>query len=108
MKVCPKCGRKWPDHAKFCPVDGELLQEESKEDNTAAKNRVEKKKEPKGQPKFSETKWFMVGEHLDEIDDVSTEDLPPEDLNKVYKKENELPKEIRKKYSLEFTDKEDK
>ena len=102
MKVCPKCGRRWPDHAKFCPVDGERLVEEEEQPS--------KEEEPRPGPagkRFSETKWFMVGDHIKD-EGISPEDLPPEDLDEVYKKTSEIPKEIRKKYSLEYSEEEDK
>ena len=97
MKVCPKCGRKWPDKAKFCPVDGAVLVSEE-EQNTESKP---EKVRPRQEKKFSETKWFMIGDHIKE-EDVTPEDIPEEDLDEIYKKTGEIPPELRKKYSLSY------
>ena len=104
MKVCPKCGRQWPDKAKFCPVDGTPLK---RKEESAASPPVEPEEPPK--KRFSETKWFMIGDHIKD-EELTPEDIPTEDLEEVYKKTSELPPEIRKKYSLEYHDnnKEDK
>ncbi len=99
MKVCPKCGRKWPDKAKFCPVDGGLLvSEEEKSESKPEEAR------PRQEKKFSETKWFMIGDHIKE-EDVTPEDIPEDDLQEVYKKTAEIPPELRKKYSLSYKEK---
>jgi hypothetical protein len=56
---------------------------------------------------FSETKWFMAGELIKE-EEVTPEDLLVDDLQKVYKRTQELPEEVRKKYSLKAGQKVDK
>jgi len=56
---------------------------------------------------FSETKWFMAGELIKE-EEVTPEDLLVEDLQKVYKRTQELPEEVRRKYSLKAGQKVDK
>lgn len=96
MKICPKCGRKWPDKAKFCPVDGGVLASDSEKSEEAAPLPTGPKKK-----KFSETKWFMVGDHIKD-EDVTPEDLTDADLNAVYKKTGKIPDELRKKYSLHY------
>ena len=106
MKVCPKCGRKWPDHAKFCPVDGTLLEPEEEKSQGTEKEKSTASGDS-GKKRFSETKWFMIGDHIKE-EEVTPEDILPEDLDEVYKKTGELPPEIRKKYSLEYSENNDK
>jgi len=98
MKICPKCGRKWPDKAKFCPVDGGVLVSESDKEEKTEKPDTAK---PAKKKNFSETKWFMVGDHIKD-EDVTPEDLTDDDLNKVYKKTGKIPDELRKKYSLNY------
>ena len=56
---------------------------------------------------FSETKWFMAGELIKE-EEVTPEDLLVDDLQKVYKRTQELPEDVRKKYSLKAGQKADK
>lgn len=198
MKVCPKCGKKWPQTGKFCPMDGTPLVAEVEEEPDVRPTRIlgpdelpkvversadvgaaatqtktkasasratvateaeppsESKPEkpaapaspapppvapvnttppppkapvpvesstpparpeqptPKARPPaepdrmgtFSETKWFMIGEHIKD-EEVEASDLPVEDLQEIYKRTGVLPEEVRKKYSLRYgTDEE--
>ena len=97
MKICPKCGRRWPDKAKFCPVDGTTLEPENKEEPDSGEQEAQPSKA------FSETKWFMIGDHIKD-EDVTPEDIPDDDLEEIYKKTGQIPTELRKKYSLSFHD----
>lgn len=191
MKLCPKCGKKWPDTGKFCPMDGTpLVAEQDEEDSSAKPTRIlsadelptlvgdseppskpaaveppkpsaprvepispkEKPSVPKVEPvtpserppapkveplspttseakapkqvapepepapvepeeqvvvtedrpgTFSETKWFMIGEHIKD-EEIEASDLPIEDLQEIYKRTESLPEEVRKKYSLRY------
>ncbi|MBM4387560.1 MAG: hypothetical protein FJ088_07455 [Deltaproteobacteria bacterium] len=134
MKTCPKCSTTWPDDASFCPMHGmklievkEQKSEKSKPEIKAAqvqakakpeKSRVDlrtaskadavpKAKKAAGSQWFSETKWFQVGDKIKE-EEVTPEDIPLDDLDKIYKKTSELPEDVRKKYSLSYKDKEKK
>lgn len=62
--------------------------------------------EPKSTGTFSETKWFMVGEHIKD-EEIEASDLPLEDLQEIYKRTGVLPEEVRKKYSLRYGTEED-
>jgi len=50
---------------------------------------------------FSETKWFMIGEHIKD-EEVEPSDVPVEDLQEIYKRTGALPEEVRRKYSLRY------
>ena len=50
---------------------------------------------------FSETKWFMVGEAIKE-QDLDPELVANKELQKQYKATQELPAEVRKKFSLSY------
>ena len=63
-------------------------------------------KKAKGPRPFSETKWFMVGEAIKD-EEVEPQDVPVEDLQKIYRKTSELPDDVRKKFSLTFGTSED-
>jgi len=129
MKYCPKCKTEWPDKGKFCPKDGTPLRDKT-EDIAAeeCKTRLMDPEElvengseditvdvePKGgsgdrkkeSEAFSETKWFMVGDHIKD-EEIEAEDLVVEDLQKIYKKTSTLPSDVRKKFSLRYGTKED-
>jgi hypothetical protein len=51
--------------------------------------------------RFSETKWFMMGDQIQE-DDLGPENLRVEELQEKYRKTAELPPEVRRKYSLNY------
>jgi len=104
MKTCPKCGRKWPDKAKFCPVDGGVLVSESEKPVETEEDDAAQKSADPGKKNFSPTKWFMVGDHIKD-EDLTPEDLTDDDLEKVYKKTGKIPDELRKKYSLNYEEK---
>lgn len=131
MKTCPKCSARWPDDASFCPMHGvklievkECETEKSKEEikfaPTQAKvqpeksqidlksvskgDAVPKAKKAAGSQWFSETKWFQFGDKIKE-EEVTPEDIPLDDLDKLYKRTGELPDDVRKKYSLSYNDK---
>lgn len=154
MKVCPKCGKKWPETGKFCPMDGTpLVSEVEDEEPDSRPTRVlgpnelpaDAAGEPPAKPAppaaepasappvtaprppprrtpppaedagpadpdrpgaFSETKWFMVGEHIKD-EEIEASDLPVEDLQAIYKRTGVLPEEVRKKYSLRYGTDED-
>jgi hypothetical protein len=55
---------------------------------------------------FSETKWFMIGEQI-KNDEVGPEDVPVESLQQTYRPTQELPPEVRKKFSLTYGTQED-
>lgn len=185
MKVCPKCGKTWPETGKFCPMDGTPLVAEVEEDEPGARptrilsadelptitseERPAKPPAPAARPvpppatpvpeakpaprppaapaaatprgsearpaspppkppapavkpasveepapaepdrpgAFSETKWFMIGEHIKD-EEVEASDLPVEDLQEIYKRTGTLPEEVRKKYSLRYGTNEDR
>jgi len=54
---------------------------------------------------FSETKWFMAGDLIKD-EEITPEDLPVEDLQKVYERREKLPEDVREKYSLRRGSKE--
>ncbi len=129
MKTCPKCKRTWPDAGKFCPMDGASLVAEEpitvvepvaaepaprKPTRAAAKAAPETGPKPaveakpaaepkkgKGARAFSETKWFMVGEAIKD-EDLDPELVANKELQKQYKATQELPPEVRKKFSLTY------
>lgn len=106
MKICPKCKKKWPVDGKFCPMDGTtLVEEEEKKKKIARSEKKTVEDFPLEERKkwFSETKWFMAGDKIKD-EDVTPEDIPIDDLDKIYRKTSELPPDIRKKYSLSFDD----
>ncbi len=155
MKVCPKCGKKWPEVGKFCPMDGTPLVSEVEDDDpdshpTRVLGPEELPADAAGKPpagptppvarpvpeppvaptpppphrsptpaedagpaepgrpgSFSETKWFMVGEHIKD-EEIEASDLPVEDLQEIYKRTGVLPEEVRKKYSLRYGTDEDR
>lgn len=155
MKVCPKCGKKWPETGKFCPMDGTPLVAEVTDDEpdsrptralgpeelpadvvkepparatppvaepAAPPPEAQTRPRPRGSPPpaeeagppepdrpgtFSETKWFMVGEHIKD-EEIEASDLPVEDLQEIYKRTGSLPEEVRKKYSLRYGTDEDR
>ncbi len=168
MKVCPKCGKKWPATGKFCPMDGTPLVAEAEESDTRptrilradeiptaaaplseagpsraelarpapaepstapAATKPETPKHPAAAPvgpkespepeedmsptepdrpgTFSETKWFMIGDHIKD-EEIEASDLPVEDLQEIYKRTGVLPEEVRKKYSLRYGTDEDR
>jgi len=118
MKLCPKCGRKWPDSGKFCPFDGASLQEEKRAETAVAdirtsatvvmevpKDLADLKKasapqEPASKKKqFSETQWFMKSIKPEELEEITSHD--DGDLaTEQYVKKEELKTEVRKKFSL--------
>lgn len=155
MKVCPKCGKKWPETGKFCPMDGTPLVSEVEDDEPDSRPTrvlgpeelpVDAAREPPARPippvaepappppatasrprpcrtpppaedagpaepdrpgAFSETKWFMVGDHIKD-EEIEASDLPVEDLQEIYKRTGALPEEVRKKYSLRYGTDEDR
>lgn len=121
MKLCPKCGRKWPDTGKFCPFDGASLQEEKRAETadirTSATVMLEvpkdlgdlmKLKGPSAPPapepaskkkQFSETQWFMKSIKPEELEEITTQD-DTDVATEQYVKKEELKTEVRKKFSL--------
>jgi hypothetical protein len=90
----------------------ETVRTEAAEPAPARKVAAEKKAAPKPEPKpepkksktprqFSETKWFMVGEAIQDKD-LDPELVSDKDLQKQYKPTKELPPEVRKKFSLNY------
>lgn len=55
-------------------------------------------------PGFSETKWFMIGDHLKD-EEIEASDLPVEDLQEIYRRTGKLPDEVRRRYSLRYKEK---
>ncbi|MBM4398579.1 MAG: hypothetical protein FJ087_23200 [Deltaproteobacteria bacterium] len=56
---------------------------------------------------FSETKWFMVGEAIEEKD-LDPEMVSQKELQKQYRATTELPADVRKKFSLTYGQEEKK
>lgn len=62
-------------------------------------------KKSKSSRQFSETKWFMIGDVIQE-QDLDPELVTEKELQKQYKPTRELPPEVRKKYSLNYQSEE--
>lgn len=58
-------------------------------------------KPPQKKRAFSETRWFMVGEAIEEKD-LDPDTIPPEELQRQYRPTSELPPEVRRKFSLTY------
>ena len=56
---------------------------------------------------FSETKWFMLGDVIEEKD-LDPEIVPTDKLREQYRPTTELPPEVRKKFSLSYGQEADK
>jgi len=127
MKYCPSCKKTWPDAAKFCPVDGSMLEAEAPKARAEAPTVTDARRssdnattivappvsasapsapaKKKGRA-FSETKWFMVGDAIKD-EELGPDEVPVEQLQKAYKPTTELPDDVRKKYSLTYGTKDD-
>lgn len=120
MKTCPKCHKTFPDRSRFCPMDGsalETLEDSGKSEMSHHPHSNNKRIPPEEvvtkplekppveiedeKKRFSETKWFMLGDKMAE-DDLEPDDIKIEELQARYMKTEELPTEIREKYSLEY------
>jgi hypothetical protein len=98
MKICPQCGKSWPDAARFCPVDGAVIPVDMPSD--AKPEREDSGMEPApaiGQ--FSETKWFKKGEVVDE-QDLPVETLGAGQLEQKYEKTSEFSAVDEEMFSL--------
>jgi hypothetical protein len=121
MKLCPKCGRKWPDTGKFCPFDGASLEEEKRAEPTdirtsatvvmeVPKDLAALKKstgasasEPASKKKqFSETQWFMKSIKPEDLEEITSHD-DGDIATEQYVKKEEIKTEVRKKFSLSDT-----
>jgi len=118
MKLCPKCGRKWPDTGKFCPFDGASLEEEKRAEPTDIRTSATmvmevpkdlgdlKKKlssapaEPaKPKKAFSETQWFMKSIKPEDLEEITSRD-DTDIATEQYVKKEEIKTEVRQKFSL--------
>jgi len=120
MKTCPKCQNQWPDTGKFCPMDGTpLVASDATQpvpstivppvsdapESAHSKNTIimTPSDAPKPKKKFSDTKWFLLGDQIKD-EDREPEEVPPDELQKMYKTTKEMPVEVRRKFSLEYKD----
>lgn len=62
MKVCPNCGKQYPDEANFCPVDAGRL--EAGNDTTSPQMLVPAEPEPEPAPVMAEPGERVVGERF--------------------------------------------
>jgi hypothetical protein len=125
MKLCPKCGSRYPDHANFCPKDGTRLEE--RDESAGAEGTVRKPGEtprvtrqekpvrpdeatdaytPEEEEKlkddaggFSDTQWFMAAVKPEDLKEA-TETAEVSDLQKKYERDEKIPEEDRNKFSL--------
>lgn len=98
MKICPQCGKSWPDAARFCPVDGAVIP--AGEPCEVKPVREDSSVEPApaiGQ--FSETKWFKKGEVVGE-QDLPVESLGAGQLERKYEKTSEFSAVDEQMFSL--------
>jgi hypothetical protein len=134
MKLCARCGRKWPVDGNFCPIDGSDLieipeeadeKEASEADDQAAADPATAvdetlgdvgwdepadgaaKADPKKKPggrDFSETQWFMLGADPESLVDNADKD-DLENLQDKYGRDSSIPTDERKKFTLRSQEK---
>lgn len=88
MKICPQCGKSWPDAARFCPVDGTEIPDEKPVAKVQPSEPVNVEPAP-GIGQFSETKWFKKGEVIAQ-DDLPIDALGVNQLERKYEKTSEF------------------
>lgn len=134
MKVCAKCGRKWPVDGNFCPIDGSDLvpipddaeaEPEATPDHrplsdpgTAVDETLgdvgwdepsddAPKKTPAKTPggrEFSETQWFMLGADPESLVD-NADNNDLANLQDKYGRDSSIPTDERRKYTLRSQEK---